>query len=64
MITTVAITIVCEGNRGGNGEYCEEKTGIEEEEEGNLYCFVVLPAFEWRKFMSLWVISLHCLVLT
>lgn len=60
----MAIAIAHEGNRGENSEYCEEKTGKEEEEEGDLYCSPVLPAFEWRKFMSLWVISLHCLVLT
>ena len=64
MITTMAITIVREGNRGENSEYCEEKTGKEEEKERNLYRSLVLPAFEWRKFMSFGVISLHCLVLT
>lgn len=61
----MAIAIAHEGNRGENSEYFEEKKkGKEEEEEGDLYCSLVLPAFEWRKFMSLWVISLHCLVLT
>lgn len=47
MITTMAVTIVCEGNRGENSEYCEEKTAKEEKEKGNLFSSSLdLTAFE------------------